>query len=143
MIKCRHCVWLFTKEVVEDCFTESPVDFHEISQAIKILSGRDPVGFLSLLRLLTRIIESEEASLRGERGDNNIYYPFRHSAYFYLLLPGLETDATELQVDICLSPQSALVLCVHYFYLLAVVHHEVCAAHRVGSLWWRNPKMTA
>lgn len=58
---------LFTKEVVEDPFADSPVYFHEVSQAIKILSGRYPVRFLRFFCLLTGIIKPKKAALWGNR----------------------------------------------------------------------------
>lgn len=50
---------LITKEVIENPFTEGPVDFHEVCQSIKILSARDPVWFFRFVRLLTRVIKAE------------------------------------------------------------------------------------
>lgn len=52
-----------TKEVVENLFTKSPVDFHEVCQTVKILLARDPVWFFCLFSLLAGIVKPEEASL--------------------------------------------------------------------------------
>lgn len=66
-VRCPVYYWLkvFTKEVVENLFTESPVDFHEVGQTIKILSARDPVRFFCFFGLLTRIVKAKEAALFG------------------------------------------------------------------------------
>lgn len=53
----------FTKEVVENPFTESPVDFHEVCKTIEILSARDPVWLFYFFRLLAWIVKAEEAAL--------------------------------------------------------------------------------
>lgn len=56
-------IW-YTKEVVENPFTEGPVDFHEVCQPIKIFPARDPVRFFCAGRLLTGIIKAEQAALQ-------------------------------------------------------------------------------
>lgn len=52
-----------TEKVVEDPLAESPVDLHEVGQAVEILHARDPVWFDWFLRLLAGIVEPEEAAL--------------------------------------------------------------------------------
>lgn len=54
---------LFTKEVVEDPFTEGPVHFHEVSQTVKVLLAWDPVRLLGTFHLLTGIVQPEECAL--------------------------------------------------------------------------------
>lgn len=59
---------LFTKEVFKNVFTETPVDFHEVRQAVEILLTRDPVRFLCLFCLLARVVEPEEGALmKGQK----------------------------------------------------------------------------
>lgn len=71
-----------TKEVVENPFTESPVDFHEVCQAIEILPARDPVWFLRFFGLLAGIVKPEEAALwMTQRGSHSV----AHKHYRLLL----------------------------------------------------------
>lgn len=53
----------FTKEVVENSFTQCSVHLHKVCEAVEILSARDPVWQLRILRCLARIVESQERIL--------------------------------------------------------------------------------
>lgn len=54
---------MFTKEVVENSFTQCSVHLHKVCEAVEILSARDPVWQLRILRCLARIVESQECIL--------------------------------------------------------------------------------
>lgn len=60
---------IVTEEIVKYLFAQSPVDFHEVGQAVKILHIRDQVGLLGFLRLLAGIVKPEEAALLNRHRD--------------------------------------------------------------------------
>lgn len=65
---------VFTEEVVKNPFAECSVDFHEVCQTVEILFTWDPLWFLCFIRLLTGIVQAEEAALlRSTQRDANTY----------------------------------------------------------------------
>lgn len=51
------------EEVVKNPFAECSVDFHEVCQTVEILFTWDPLWFLCFIRLLTGIVQAEEAAM--------------------------------------------------------------------------------
>lgn len=49
-------VKVFTKEVIENLFTQASVDFHEVCKPIEISFTRDPVWVFSIVGRYTWIV---------------------------------------------------------------------------------------
>lgn len=147
---------LFTKEVVEDPFTEGPVHFHEVSQTIKVLLVWDPVRLPCTFHLLTGIVQPEEGALLERqtvqatqqkaicsRDVSSLFGPIPafHNTRGY---PAQHLQHTqECQIQICdlscyMSARTKVFFCL---YLCSVVHHEVSAAHSVWAVAWRDPEV--